>query len=72
MITVVLETTRCLIAAVIIILTILCLVRSRPEGYRREAFPRGEARYYDSSENQYGIPRCRYGSYTPILECTDK
>ncbi|NDE13992.1 hypothetical protein EBZ80_03585 [bacterium] len=68
---IVLEITRYVLVIVIIVLIVLCLVRGRPaEGYRREAFPRGEAHYY-TGPNQHGIPRCRYGPYTPILTCVD-
>ena len=64
------------LAVIILIFLIFLLVRSAQkkstkEKYSNEkVFPENEAKYIIEKENQWGIPQCKYGGYTPILTCS--
>jgi hypothetical protein len=65
-----------ILAVIILIFLIFLLVRSAQkkstkEKYNNEkVFPENEAKYIIEKENQWGIPQCKYGGYTPILTCS--
>ena len=65
-----------ILAVIILIFLIFLLVRSAKkkstkEKYNNEkVFPENEAKYIIEKENQWGIPQCKYGGYTPILTCS--
>jgi len=52
----------------IIILVFLILILTTKETFK--SFPESEAKYYKEKENSFGIPKCHYGKYTPILTCS--
>ena len=57
------------ISIVILVFLILIFIKNRQESYQ-PAFPKGEVKYYHNKQNQFGIPQCTYGGYTPILTCS--
>ena len=66
-----------ILAVIILLFLILLLIRSAQkkkstkEKYNSEkVFPENEAKYIIEKENQWGIPQCKYGGYTPILTCS--
>jgi len=65
-----------ILAVIILLFLIFIFVRSASkkstkEKYNNEkVFPENEAKYIIEKENQWGIPQCKYGGYTPILTCS--
>jgi cell division protein FtsN len=64
-----------ILAVIILIFLIFIFIRSNSkkstEKYNNEkVFPENEAKYIIEKENQWGIPQCKYGGYTPILTCS--
>jgi hypothetical protein len=55
------------ILIIVFLIVILQAINTKNENYRGLTFPESEAHYYYNQENQWGIPRCKYKSYTPIL-----
>lgn len=65
-----------ILAVIILVFLIFIFIRAKSkkliqEKYNNEkVFPENEAKYIIEKENQWGIPQCKYGGYTPILTCS--